>query len=32
MADVRKSAENARAMKAALQKTSICIGDDNEYM
>ena len=30
--DVSKSAENAKAMKVALQKTSIVIGDDNEYM
>jgi len=31
-ADVAKNLENARLMKAALQKTSIVIGDDDEYM
>lgn len=31
-ADTKKSAENAKKMKAALQRTSIVIGDDDEYM
>jgi hypothetical protein len=30
--DVAKSVEHAKAMKAALQKTSIVIGNDEEYM
>lgn len=30
--DVAKALEHSKAMKAALQKTSICIGDDEEYM
>lgn len=31
-ADVKKSADNAKLMKAALQRTSIVIGNDEEYM
>jgi hypothetical protein len=31
-ADVARQAERAKEMKAALQKTSICIGDDPDYM
>ena len=31
-ANVMEGIERAKAMKAALQKTSICIGDDSEYM
>ena len=30
--DVKLNLENAKKMKAALQKTSICIGDDVDYM
>ncbi len=30
--DVKLNLENAKKMKAALQKTSICIGDDAEFL